>query len=86
VKGPNLQAVVAFGENAQDAVSLWDGKGDLPVFDVPHPSSHDPCTLPILGGRPSKSFGGSFRPTPTAILRYLYFPVLKDSSFSRARS
>jgi hypothetical protein len=41
VKGPNLRAVVAFGENAQVAVSLCDGKGDLSVFDVPHPSSHD---------------------------------------------
>jgi len=44
-KGPNLQAVVAFGENAQDAVGLWDGKDDLPVFEVPHPSSRDPQRL-----------------------------------------
>jgi hypothetical protein len=29
-----------------------------------------PGASPILGGRPSKSFGGSFRPTPTAILQY----------------
>jgi hypothetical protein len=44
-KGPNLQAVVAFGENAQDAVSLWGGRGDLPLFEVPHPTSRDPRRL-----------------------------------------
>ena len=41
VKTPSLRAVVAFGEQAQDAVSLWDGKENLPVFEVPHPSSRD---------------------------------------------
>jgi hypothetical protein len=40
-KGKNLQAVVAFGGQAQLAVDLWEGKGDLPVFKVPHPSSRD---------------------------------------------
>jgi hypothetical protein len=45
VKGPNLQAIAAFGENAQVAVGLWDGKGGLPVFEVPHPSSRDPQRL-----------------------------------------
>ena len=45
VKGPNLQAVVAFGAQAQDAVVLWEGKGNLPVFEVPHPSSRDPERL-----------------------------------------
>ncbi len=45
VKGPNLQAIVAFGEQAQDAVDLWEGKGDLPVFEVPHPSSRNPQRL-----------------------------------------
>jgi hypothetical protein len=45
VKGPNLQAVVAFGAQAQDAVRHWGGKGDLPVFEVPHPSSRDPRRL-----------------------------------------
>ena len=39
LKGPNLQAVVAFGEQAKEADGLWEGKGDLPVFEVPHPSS-----------------------------------------------
>jgi 5-methylthioadenosine/S-adenosylhomocysteine deaminase len=48
VKGPdptNLQAIVAFGAQAQDAVGLWEGKGNLPVFEVPHPSSRDPRQL-----------------------------------------
>jgi 5-methylthioadenosine/S-adenosylhomocysteine deaminase len=45
VKGPNLRAVVAFGLQAQDAVELWEGKGELPVFGVPHPSSRNPRLL-----------------------------------------
>ena len=45
VRSPELQAVVAFGENAQEAVRLWEGKEDLPVFEVPHPSSRDPRRL-----------------------------------------
>jgi hypothetical protein len=34
----HLQAIVAFGSNAQIAVDLWTGKGAVPVFDVHHPS------------------------------------------------
>jgi 5-methylthioadenosine/S-adenosylhomocysteine deaminase len=45
VKGPNLQAVIAFGAQARDAVDLWEGKGDLPVFELPHPSSRNPRQL-----------------------------------------
>lgn len=48
VKGPdptNLQAIVAFGVQAQDAVELWERVGNLPVFEVPHPSSRDPEKL-----------------------------------------
>jgi uracil-DNA glycosylase len=44
-KGPKVQAIVAFGAQAQEAVSLWPGKGALTVFNVPHPSSHDPAAL-----------------------------------------
>jgi hypothetical protein len=40
-KGPNVQAIIAFGTNAQMAVDQWDGKGNTPVFNVPHPSSRD---------------------------------------------
>jgi len=36
-----LQAVVAFGSNAQIAVDLWGGKGNLPVFEIHHPSFPD---------------------------------------------
>ena len=45
LKGPDLRAVMAFGEQAQDAVALWEGKGDLPVLEVPHPSSRSPKLL-----------------------------------------
>jgi Uracil DNA glycosylase superfamily len=44
-KGKKLQAVIAFGDQAQQAVALWDGKGNLPVWNVPHPSSRDPKKL-----------------------------------------
>jgi hypothetical protein len=40
-KGPNLQAIVAFGVYAKKAVQQWEGSSDLPVFNVPHPSSRD---------------------------------------------
>jgi len=40
-----LQAIIAFGANAQMAIDLWPDKGNLPVFKVPHPSSHDPVAL-----------------------------------------
>jgi hypothetical protein len=45
VKGPELRAVVAFGFQAQEAVGLWEGKGSLPVFELPHPSSRKPAEL-----------------------------------------
>ena len=36
--GTSLQAIVAFGEIAKKAVSLWTGKGNTPVFETYHPS------------------------------------------------
>lgn len=42
---PSVQAIVAFGREAQIAVSLWPGKGATPVFELPHPSSHNAATL-----------------------------------------
>lgn len=45
VAGPALQAIVAFGRKAQDVVALWPGRGTTPVFEVAHPSSHDPVAL-----------------------------------------
>lgn len=45
VTGPALQAVVAFGENAQAALGLWAGVPQVPVFELPHPSAHDTADL-----------------------------------------
>ncbi len=45
VTGPSLQAVVAFGVQAQAAVRLWDGAPDVTVLAVPHPSSRDARAL-----------------------------------------
>lgn len=44
-KGKNVQAIVAFGAQAQHAIALWPGKGTLPVFNIPHPSSRDVTKL-----------------------------------------
>jgi hypothetical protein len=44
-KGPDLRAVIAFGFQAQEAVKLWEGKDNLRVFEVPHPSSREPDKL-----------------------------------------
>jgi hypothetical protein len=44
VKGPGLQAIIAFGVVAQTAVDLWDSKGDVPVFKTYHPSYRGPET------------------------------------------
>lgn len=45
VTGPGLQAIVAFGRNAQRALELWDRAPAVPTFAVPHPSSRDPEAL-----------------------------------------
>ncbi len=42
---PKTQAIIAFGEQAQRAVGSWAGKGTTPVFELPHPSSHDEAKL-----------------------------------------
>lgn len=44
-KGPNLQAVVAFGRFAQKALALWPGRAGLELVNVPHPTSRDPKAL-----------------------------------------
>lgn len=44
-KASQIQAVVAFGMEAQEAVRLWETKGSAPIFNVPHPSSRDPKAL-----------------------------------------
>jgi uracil-DNA glycosylase len=45
LKTPNIQAVIAFGAQAQKAVQLWPGRGAIPLFAVPHPSSRDATQL-----------------------------------------
>ena len=45
ITGPQLQAIVAFGTQARSALRLWDDKPNVPVFEVPHPSSRDPEAL-----------------------------------------
>jgi uracil-DNA glycosylase len=41
VTGPQLQAILAFGGMAQEAVHQWTTKPGVPVKEVPHPSSRD---------------------------------------------
>jgi hypothetical protein len=36
-----LAAIVAFGVNAREALSLWDGRPDVKTVAVPHPTSRD---------------------------------------------
>jgi hypothetical protein len=45
VAGPELEAIVAFGGNAQRALELWDTKPDVPTFEVSHPSNHSEANL-----------------------------------------
>jgi uracil-DNA glycosylase len=45
VVGPSLQAIVAFGQQAHVAVRLWDPRPEVPVLELPHPSSHRPQVL-----------------------------------------
>jgi Uracil DNA glycosylase superfamily len=45
ITGSALQAIVAFGSEAQRALHLWDSKPDVPTFEVPHPSSHNTPAL-----------------------------------------
>jgi uracil-DNA glycosylase len=39
--GPELEAIIAFGEMAQEAVAQWWGRPDVALCEVPHPSSRD---------------------------------------------
>jgi uracil-DNA glycosylase len=40
-----VDAVIAFGGNAQKALDLWPGKPNAPVERIPHPSSRDSSRL-----------------------------------------
>ncbi|WP_410791113.1 uracil-DNA glycosylase family protein [Kribbella sp. C-35] len=45
VTGSRLEAVIAFGGNAQAAFDLWDAAPDVPTFRIPHPSAHEGAVL-----------------------------------------
>ncbi|MEQ6902162.1 uracil-DNA glycosylase family protein [Nocardioides sp. YIM 152588] len=45
VTDSRLEAIVAFGQNAQAALALWERAPDVPVVEIPHPSSHDAAEL-----------------------------------------
>jgi hypothetical protein len=45
ITGPSLQAVVAFGGEAREALRLWTPGPAVPKFEVPHPSSRDAARL-----------------------------------------
>jgi uracil-DNA glycosylase len=45
VRPPHVEAVVAFGVNAQKAFALWPGKPTVHLEQIPHPSSHDEGAL-----------------------------------------
>lgn len=45
ITGPALQAVVAFGGQAREAVDQWPKPAGVPVFNVPHPSSRNAGVL-----------------------------------------
>lgn len=45
VAGDALQAIVAFGRMAQEALRQWDDRPAVPAFEIPHPSSHDEAAL-----------------------------------------
>jgi uracil-DNA glycosylase len=45
VTDSSLQAIVAFGTNAQKALDLWSPRPSVPVFKIPHPSSRNPTKL-----------------------------------------
>ena len=43
--GPDLQAIIAFGGMAHEALALWSGRPSVDVREVPHPSSRDETKL-----------------------------------------
>jgi uracil-DNA glycosylase len=45
ITGPKLEAIVAFGAEAQAALDLWTSSPGVPVLKLPHPSSRDNARL-----------------------------------------
>ena len=40
VTDSRLEAIIAFGGNAREALHLWDGAPSVPTFEILHPSAH----------------------------------------------
>jgi uracil-DNA glycosylase len=45
ITGSALEAIVAFGGEAQAALELWTSRPDVPTFEIPHPSSRNSSRL-----------------------------------------
>jgi uracil-DNA glycosylase len=45
ITGPDLQAIVAFGDQAQEALRLWSPPAGVQTFKIPHPSSRSAMVL-----------------------------------------
>jgi uracil-DNA glycosylase len=43
--GPELEAIIAFGEMAQEALDQWWARPDVALRELPHPSSRDATRL-----------------------------------------
>jgi hypothetical protein len=64
VTGPSVEAVVAFGGNAQAALALWEGAPDVPTFEIPHPSAHDAKALAAAWARALPEMRAAVTPDP----------------------
>jgi hypothetical protein len=64
VCGPPLQGIVAFGLNAQEALRQWPDHPGVPVFELPHPSSHDTAALLDAWGTALPQLRGAITPDP----------------------
>jgi hypothetical protein len=64
VTGPALEAIVAYGAEARAALELWTPRPDVPVFRVPHPSSHDGPRLVAEWGQAIPALRAAVTPDP----------------------
>ena len=64
--GPNLQAIIAFGEYAQYAVDHWPTAPAVPIHRLPHPSSHSEPKLLDAWRAAVTALRGQVTPDPGA--------------------
>ncbi|TIC88980.1 hypothetical protein E8D34_00145 [Nocardioides sp. GY 10113] len=64
VTDARLEAIVAFGQNAQAALDLWTTAPDVPVFRIPHPSSDDAAVLAARWREAVTALRGLLAPDP----------------------